>query len=164
MEQCITNQVLHVYVLDMGYLLYCVVITRQFNPPISKCSRLSNEFTSVWSMFTCNSILIFLLQMCKRSVYIQQLCTRVYIIDNRSAGKSIYTDPKAAYFKSTAQNILQFHNAFTILNIKGGETMIETEDENKFVTLLISSKLQQNKQRYKILKFPSMIFYCSGKL
>ena len=35
-------------------VIYFVVITRQSKPPISKCSRQCNEFTSVWSMFPCN--------------------------------------------------------------------------------------------------------------
>jgi len=31
--------------------MYSIVITTQSNPPISKFSRLGNEFTSVWSIF-----------------------------------------------------------------------------------------------------------------
>jgi len=36
-------------------VLYSVVITWQSIPPISKLSRPCNEFTSVWSMFKCNT-------------------------------------------------------------------------------------------------------------
>ena len=38
-------------------VLYSVVITRQSNPPISEFNSLCNEFTSVWSMFPCNTLL-----------------------------------------------------------------------------------------------------------
>jgi len=37
-------------------VLYSVVLTRQSNPPISQFSRRSNGFTSVWSIFPCNTI------------------------------------------------------------------------------------------------------------
>jgi len=33
--------------------LYSIVLTRQYNPPISQFNRPYNEFTSVWSMFVC---------------------------------------------------------------------------------------------------------------
>jgi len=35
--------------------LYYVVITRLSNPPISQPNLPRNEFTSVWSMFPCNT-------------------------------------------------------------------------------------------------------------
>ena len=43
------------YVYLMTQDIYFVVITRQSNSPISKFSRLCNEFTSVWSMLPCNT-------------------------------------------------------------------------------------------------------------
>jgi len=36
--------------------IYSVVITKQSNPPISKFSRLCNEFMSLWSMFLCSRL------------------------------------------------------------------------------------------------------------
>jgi len=42
---------LHVYSTTRD--IYSIVTTRQSNPPISKCSRPCNQFTSVWSMFQC---------------------------------------------------------------------------------------------------------------
>ena len=40
------------------HVLYSVVITRQSNPPISQFNSPCNEFTSVRSMFVCNSFLL----------------------------------------------------------------------------------------------------------
>jgi len=46
--------VLHVYTIIT--CLYYVVITRQYNPPIWKSSSPSNEFTSVCSILSYNTI------------------------------------------------------------------------------------------------------------
>ena len=49
--------------------IYSVVITWQPNPPISQFSRLCNKFTSVWSMFPCNT---YCYQLMLSSIYKQK--------------------------------------------------------------------------------------------
>ena len=50
------------YTIDVIYMYsktrdrYSCVTTLHSNPPISKCNRRCNEFTSVWSMFPCNTL------------------------------------------------------------------------------------------------------------
>ena len=47
-----------------GHVFYTLfVITQQSNPPISQYKRLCNEFTSVWSIFVYNTLVIIALVM-----------------------------------------------------------------------------------------------------
>jgi len=36
-------------------IIFSVVITQQFNPPIYQFNSRCNEFMGVWSVFTCNN-------------------------------------------------------------------------------------------------------------
>jgi len=60
MDHCITKQVLHVYLTDPfeDEDIFSVVITQQFNPPISQFSRPYYEIRSVWSMVSCNTMML----------------------------------------------------------------------------------------------------------
>ena len=40
-------------------VLYSVVIKLQSNPPISQFNSLCNEFTSFWSMFVYNNLVVY---------------------------------------------------------------------------------------------------------
>jgi len=53
MDQCNALDVTRVYT-GHGYI-YSVVITKHLNPHISQFNRPCNDFTSVWSMFQCNT-------------------------------------------------------------------------------------------------------------
>ena len=57
MDHCITKQV---YLTDTceDEDIFSVVITQQFNPPISQFSRPYNEIRSVCSMFSCNTMML----------------------------------------------------------------------------------------------------------
>ena len=53
MDQCITNRCY--MCIQRTCVLYSVVITWQYNPPISQFNSPCHEFTSVWSMFVYNT-------------------------------------------------------------------------------------------------------------
>ena len=104
MDQCITKQVLHVYIMDTCSILCCT----NTNSPISQFNSPRHEFTSVWSMVPYN---IYSVHECLVNVPIQYIqCTRV----SGQCFHTIYT----VYFVNDSDGVQLYLQMFFVFPFK----------------------------------------------